>query len=233
MKHSISLLAAALAIALASCKKPCEVVCQNGGAVVEDNCSCNCPPGYSGDFCQTQIGPTCSLTNAGTIWESPDGLQYQNEAQYILPEGYFMTGIGFSCTSTNMNTIMVKGRKLNVDCSIGSNVEFRAGDLPDASLEKQFTVPSGYAITGVGVGVSGTTVTGLRVFYRQLVQQADGSWRLGSQLTYDNGGAIQRLSAASQLGSTYSSQYVLTGFGAIVQASSAYQTWARVGKLNP
>lgn len=178
-------------------------------------------------------GPVCSVTNAATIWESPDGLAYQNEAQYLLPSGYFLTGVGFSCTSTNMNTIMLKGRKLNSDCSISGQQEFRAGDLPDAPLEKQFTAPSGHAITGVGIGVTGTTVTGLRVYYRPLVQQEDGTWRLGSQLTYDNGGAIQRLSATSQLTEYVASRHVLTGFGAIVQNSAMFQTWARVGKLTP
>ena len=214
------------------CKKECDTVCQNGGTVTE-SCGCNCPAGFGGEFCQTSTTPSCYLSDAGTIWTSPDGLPHVNEAVFELPTGYFMTGVGFSTTSTNLNTLMIKARKLNSDCTIGIQTEFRAGDLPDASLEKQYTVPSGYAITGVGVGVTGSTVTGLRVFYRQLIQQSDGSWRLGSQYTYDNGGAIQCLTSVSQYGSLTPSLNLLTGFGAITQSSTIYQTWASVGKLNP
>ena len=39
-----------------SCKKPCkDVICQNGGAAVEDgkNCNCECKDGFSGEFCET------------------------------------------------------------------------------------------------------------------------------------------------------------------------------------
>ena len=59
-----------------SCKKedPCkDVTCQNGGIPVSsgNNCTCNCPTGYKGQFCETKIpfqGPQNPSFEVATNW---------------------------------------------------------------------------------------------------------------------------------------------------------------------
>lgn len=61
-----------LAFAMPSCKKKddCKITCQNGG-IVNDNCGCNCPAGFSGAFCETQTGQTIEVQGnitSNTTW---------------------------------------------------------------------------------------------------------------------------------------------------------------------
>lgn len=231
-----NVLTALLVVALVNgtgCKKECNTMCQNGGSLVEENCTCNCPGGFTGDLCQTRIMASCSLSGSTTIWNSLDGQSYVNEAENELPAGHFLTGVGLSTGSTTINTLMVKGRKLNSDCTLGAESEFRDGSQPSGSLEKQWTVPYGYAITGVGVGISGSTVVGLKVYYRKLIAQADGSWRLGSELSHTEGSGIDRITSVTNYSSFDLERHLLAGFGAVNYNSDVLQVWARVRKLNP
>ena len=233
MRFRTTLAGISIALSFTACKKPCDTDCLNGGSLVEDNCTCSCPAGFTGDFCETRIIASCSLSGNTTIWNSADGQSYVNEAEYELPAGHFLTGVGLSTGTTTINTLMVKGRKLNNDCTLGAQTEFRAGSQPSASLEKQWTVPYGYAITGVGVGISGSTVVGIRVLYRQLIQAPDGSWRLGSELSHTEGSGIDRIASVSNYSSLDLESQLLSGLGAINQDSNCFQVWARVRKLNP
>lgn len=67
-KNSLTLtpLLFALSLLLVTCKKdPCkDVVCQNGGTAVSagKTCTCDCPPGYEGEFCETKSDfVTCKI----------------------------------------------------------------------------------------------------------------------------------------------------------------------------
>lgn len=53
-KLAIAILAVLLT--LASCKKECDTACQNSGTVTE-TCGCDCPSGFSGEFCERTIPP--------------------------------------------------------------------------------------------------------------------------------------------------------------------------------
>ena len=177
---------------------------------------------------------TCSISPTSTVWSTTDGIFHVNEAQRELPAGYFMTGVGLTVTDNNVVTLMVRGRPLLSTCTWGSQLEYRAGTNPYGGLEKSFTVPAGYAITGVRWGVHDSNVNRLVVKYRALQQQADGSRRLGStQYTYDSGGTIVESSLQiSDFGYAYN-QYLFSGFGAECFDSNARQSWAKVRRINP
>lgn len=81
-KNNLSLVTLffAFALALMSCKKdPCkDVVCQNGGTPVATGktCSCDCPSGYEGQFCETKSNfVKCKI----------NGADYQSSASGIIP----------------------------------------------------------------------------------------------------------------------------------------------------
>ncbi len=56
--------ALSLILVLASCDEdddsrffgsPCNITCQNGGSVNSSNCTCNCPAGFTGQFCEEAV----------------------------------------------------------------------------------------------------------------------------------------------------------------------------------
>lgn len=254
------IVAFALGICLIPACKPedaCEdTYCYNGG-VVEPGCTCACPEGYSGYNCCVMDNPggsnggggangsggngggggnttvTCDLLNVENNWVSPGGQLYENEREKTLPADYFLTGVGMTVTSDAVVRIMVKGRKLNSNCTLGSQVEYNSGSNT-IGLEKQYTVPSGYVITAVGMGIHDNNVNRLLVKYRKLLAVSTGGWRLGDENTYDSGGTIvEGMLTMTNLSSYDPEKYCLAGFGAVSYDSNVWQLWAPVRRFVP
>lgn len=57
-----------IGIMMTGCKKDdCQFVCQNGGTLKKENCSCTCPTGYSGSLCEIDNRPSCERNKTGDI----------------------------------------------------------------------------------------------------------------------------------------------------------------------
>jgi hypothetical protein len=71
-------------ILMSGCKKDdCEgISCMNGGALNSESCTCNCPSGFSGLFCETDTRPACVRNNTGKVafdnWEEDAYYCYVN-----------------------------------------------------------------------------------------------------------------------------------------------------------
>lgn len=222
----------------------CTITCLNGGSVTS-NCECDCPAGFTGSDCSTPTdsggaggnggnnSTTCGLVGNSEIWVYQGNGPWVNEKEKTLPTGYLMTGVGMTVTSDAVTRVMVKGRKLNADCTLGSQTEYNSGSSTIA-LEKQYTVPTGYVITGVGMGIHDNNVNRLVVKYRKLLQVSTGGWRLGDELTYDSGGTIVEGMLMISDHSNYDPEKnCFAGFGAVSYDSNVWQLWAPIRRITP
>lgn len=240
MKPFVIILLSSLFI-LASCQK-CDrnKTCQNGGRLDVD-CNCICPSGYTGSNCQIAPPPppppqsaNCSVTDLSQAWTSPGGQQYVNQAERVLPAHMFMTGVGLSISNNSVVTLMVKGRELRSDCTWGVQSEYRSGSNQNGSLQRQFTVPTGSAITGIQWGIQNGAVSRLVVKYRPLQSTADGRIRLGDESTYDSGGGSNEFSGLLITNFNYNPERtVFAGFGARRISPNGQQTWGHFRRINP
>lgn len=102
------------------------IVCQNGGTFV--NCNCNCPNGFSGVDCSTQITPTRikvtkirvkyfpNLNSNGFEWDGTDG-----------PEIFVRLGQG---SGSNVNLLYDSGVFVNATSDGVTNYDF----IPTSSV---------------------------------------------------------------------------------------------------
>jgi hypothetical protein len=73
-KLKVAFLVILMGMAVSACKKKddCKIVCQNGG-VVNENCACDCPAGYTGTYCEIRVGQTIEVQGnitSSTTWTS-------------------------------------------------------------------------------------------------------------------------------------------------------------------
>ena len=90
------------------------------------------------------------------------------EVDGSLPAGYVLTGIGARAVGNKITTLVLEGRLVNADGSLGNRATYRFGSDKDHSLEVWYAVPDGYVITGVGARLDKGNVTTMRVTYREL-----------------------------------------------------------------
>lgn len=157
----------------------CILACENGGSVNSD-CECNCPDGFTGTNCEECVGK-CGAFEQGDYVISNSGGWQANDYEIDLPNGYVLTGLGFNSSAT----LVLKGRELLENCTLGEEFEFRDGPNPSGSVAVSYTVPAGHVVTGVGWGESQNNYR-LVVNYNELLMDDDCDLYLGPELLYDN-----------------------------------------------
>jgi len=197
IKHLLIVLLSLLVITACKKNNDCEVVCQNGGILTID-CECACPDGYTGEFCEEQevcnlvcenggqLTPNCECNcpaaytgescedcrNRASVtslqnYHAPDGASnLTDDIEIRLPDNYLLTGFGLNGT----NSLLLIGRKLFDDGTLGDPQEFRGGPNPDDTPIISYTVPEGNVITGIGFGEWNNEYA-IRVNYNELIVQ--------------------------------------------------------------
>ena len=158
----------------------CTLTCENGGTVTSD-CECDCPDGWTGEQCETCV-PKTNLVRQADYWTSAGGVQLVNDIEARLPDKYVLTGVGFNSSST----LLIVGRELYEDGTLGPAASFRDGSQPNAQTAVFYQVPDGTVITGVGFGESQNDYR-LVVNYNEIMFDEDCNLFLGPEQLYDNG----------------------------------------------
>ncbi len=124
-----------------------------------------------------------------------------------------VTGLGARINgSDDYTTLALRGRRVNGDGSWGETVDYRFGSSPNHSLEAFGEVPSGYAVTGVAIGQSGTEdVRTIVLSYRQVQLTAAGVRMTGPTYTARFGASPYNYTDASFV--TYNDNEVFVGAG--------------------
>lgn len=161
----------------------CELECQNGGTV-SNECDCECPLGFSGENCENCTPSVFVNESFQNQWISTLNVNLVNDVYIELPDNYIMTGFG----NNGINTMMLKGRELFNDGTLGEELEFRDGTNPTGPLEISYIVPDGHVITGIGIasGINGA-IDRLVVNYNEIKIDDACDLKLGPELLYDNG----------------------------------------------
>ncbi|MEZ4808246.1 MAG: hypothetical protein R2815_12355 [Flavobacteriales bacterium] len=244
-----------LIVLLASCGKECDIMCINGGVETAE-CSCSCPAGTSGTYCQiidedggpveppagggpSDPDPTCDILHLGSAWVSqatsqgPAGTHLANEVYWSLPTDCFLTGIGVNVASDDVKMMKLYYRKLEDDCTISSQMSYTLGPDPSLTPEKQFTAPAGHAITGLGLLVENNNVTRMKVYFCELIEAQGGGFVLGPAQSENlgNSNGLELMMTTSSITGVSTATTVLTGLGLRAQNSGIYQIEFRLGRL--
>ena len=162
----------------------CSLVCQNGGEVTPQ-CECDCPDNFTGPNCETCL-PKVGYFDSYSFW-NPGGTNYVDNVQATLPANFILTGCGFSTSST----IMIAGREVFQDGTLGEEIQFRDGTNPNGNLDVSYIVPEGTIITGVGFGLNATSEIGrLVINYSEITFNDECDLELGPPQLYDNGSSF-------------------------------------------
>ncbi len=158
----------------------CTLVCQNGGTLTSQ-CECDCPEGFTGTSCEN-CEPKVGFFDRTAYW-SPGNLNLVDDVESTLPASFILTGFGFSTSST----IMVAGREVFQDGTLGEEIQFRDGSNPNGDLDVSYIVPEGTVVTGVGFGLNSTSeVSRLVVNYSEITFDESCDLKLGPPMLYDN-----------------------------------------------
>lgn len=148
--------------------------------------------------------------------------------------GYLvLTGIGARINgSDDYTTLALRGRRLNADGTWAETVDYRFGSSPNHSLEAWGEVPSGYGITGIAIGQSGTEdVRTLLIYYRQLAVTFAGVRATGPTYTARFGANPYGYTDASYVTYNDHEVFVGAGFRSIDNGERTATLAARVGQL--
>ncbi len=148
--------------------------------------------------------------------------------------GYLvLTGIGARINgSDDYTTLALRGRRLNPNGTWAETVDYRFGSSPYHSLEAWGEVPSGYGITGVAIGQSGTEdVRTLVLYYRQLAVTSAGVRATGPTYTARFGASPYGYTDASYVTYNDNEVFVGAGFRSIDAGERTATMAARVGLL--
>ncbi len=167
----------------------------------------------------------CTLTKIGNGWVSPDGVNYNEEAELQLPNNFYMSGIGLSVNNDNLRTIVVKGRELKEDCTFGPVTEFRGGPASSSTPEMATYFANGIVITGVGFSVRNDNVSALKVNFRAIIIDSNGEYMLGNEVTDIKGSDnIEKfLSSASSSSSIDFEKAVIHEISGVVHNDNAFE----------
>jgi hypothetical protein len=95
---------------------------------------------------------TSTVTLSGRRVDWNDG---NLEAQYTVPQGYVITGIGARGSAENVSTMVVEQAPLLPDGSLGRPETVRFGWEPDGGIEACILLPDCYVAVGYGVRAAG------------------------------------------------------------------------------
>lgn len=157
----------------------CNLNCQNGG-LVSNNCTCDCPDGFEGEQCEICIGK-CNLVYQDELRAYTGNTFYVNDYELVLPDKFVLTGLGFNSAAT----LLLIGRELKQDCTLGEPLEFRDGFDPSGDVAVFYEVPDGHVVTGVGFGES-QDIYRLVVNHNELLLDEECDLYLGPEMLYDN-----------------------------------------------
>ncbi len=90
------------------------------------------------------------------------------EVDGYLPAGYVLTGIGARAKSGEITTLVLEGRYVNSDGTMGARKTLSFGSDPYHGLEVWYAVPNLYVITGFGARISDGNFTTMSLRYRKL-----------------------------------------------------------------
>lgn len=94
-------------------------------------------------------------------------VRQKTEAEWDLPPGCVVTGIGARAHVDNLTTMHVQYRRVLPDGSLGPAQEKRLGDEPDHGCEAKILLPEGWVVIGFGArGAPEWDVATLRVWGR-------------------------------------------------------------------
>jgi hypothetical protein len=85
-----------------------------------------------------------------------------------LPAGYVLTGIGARVNDGRITTLVMEGRYVNSDGTMGTRMKYRFGTEPNHGLEVWYSVPNQCVITGFGGRISDNNITTMHLRYREL-----------------------------------------------------------------
>lgn len=148
--------------------------------------------------------------------------------------GYLvLTGIGARINgSDDYTTLALRGRRLNADGTWAETVDYRFGSSPNHTLEAWGEVPSGYGITGIAIGQSGTEdVRTIVLYYRQLTVTFAGVRATGPTYTARFGASPYGYTDASYVTYNDNEVFVGAGFRSIDAGERTATMAARVGQL--
>jgi hypothetical protein len=148
--------------------------------------------------------------------------------------GYLvLTGIGARINgSDDYTTLALRGRRLNANGTWAETVDYRFGSSPNHTLEAWGEVPSGYGITGVAIGQSGTEdVRTIVLYYRQLAVTFAGVRATGPTYTARFGASPYGYTDASYVTYNDNEVFVGAGFRSIDAGERTATMAARVGLL--
>jgi hypothetical protein len=92
----------------------------------------------------------------------------KTEAEWDLPPGCVVTGIGARAHVDNLTTMHVQYRHVQADGSLGPAQEKRLGDEPDNACEAKILLPEGWVVVGFGArGAPEWDVATFRVWGRR------------------------------------------------------------------
>lgn len=180
-------------------------------------CEPECDPNDPNGGCYTPPPPPCSsLITSYTEYragvEPYSFLEVSGTASSSC--GFLVvTGLGARINgSDDYTTLALRGRRVNADGSWGETVDYRFGSSPNHSLEAFGEVPSGYAVTGVAIGQSGTEdVRTIVLYYRQVQLTSAGVRMVGPTYTARFGASPYNYTDASYI--TYNDNQVFVGAG--------------------
>lgn len=227
---------------------PCEnITCYNGGVCHEGDCICF--DDYTGRLCQNSpssgsSGNTagagdngnsgsdsgggareiCDLQNSSSGWVSPDGENYEAEAERELPNNFYLSGIGLRVDNDELRTVILRGRELKDDCTFGPVTEYRGGLNSSSTPERMVNLQNGLAITGIGFSVTNDNVSALTVRFRGIIEDSDGGYKLGNEATQTDGaGNIEKLLSTSDFSSLDIEKAVITKVSGVVYNDNAHE----------
>jgi len=143
------------------------------------------------------------------------------EAQYTVPRGYVITGIGARGSDANVSRMRVRQNRLLPDGSLGEPQEVRFGYDPYGGLEANITLPDCYVAVGYGARAAGEfDIMTLAVWGRPILPGGSlgpvKEFRAGYE-AYNPGLEKQFVIGGSR---------VLTGVGLRMQYSDITNIWA-------
>ncbi|KAA1242345.1 hypothetical protein [Aquimarina sp. RZ0] len=85
-----------------------------------------------------------------------------------LPKGYVLTGVGARAKKEEITTLVLEGRYVNPDGTMGPRKQFKFGSSPNNGLEVWYAVPHQHIITGIGARLSDGNITTMVLRHRKL-----------------------------------------------------------------